>query len=343
MEKNIASLKSDDLTPRERHALDRENDRNKLGFDTSVERSLADATVDALLEGVEKAHPSDSMKNFSDMFNSKGQARWAYSVLARMTDYEEEMPGECDVLSRILNGLPDQKEAEVIAFSSIVDENGETVNTPYVPPEKKMKKDLSLALRTYLAERIEVKLKDLEKGTLTRPERVSLVNSAKGCTTDLFYGSASPETMHRAYAVFCRGLEAADPGTGITDLPSSFSDPGNAYKVYITLLPDATRDEEIGPEWQKFKTILQAMGGEQNLDQVTDAYIYAKKQENEGFGWDDILLHVLTYRTMGEDYHTIPIRPGGEDLLSSTVEMEENDDEFMIDGIKLRKNTGNDD
>jgi len=344
IEHNLEELRNNSsLTPPERHALDLENDRNKLGFDSSVERGFSDATMEALFEGVTKAHRQDRMAGFIDFFNSPGEAHWAYSVLARVTPGESDMPGEWERLRSILDRQPDEKSAEVNGFSYRVDENGEETTTPLVPVDKKMKKNLHAALSTYLSERAEVVLEDLNRGDLTRPERVALVRRSRGFYTDLYYGNPSGQIVAKAHSLFAQGLRNADPSTMIEDLPDSFNDMATAYEVYTTLAPGAERDEEIGPEWQKFKGLLTAFGGEKNLDMAMEAYDYGKEQEQKGFPWERIQEHIYTHRGLGEEYRTLPIGGEVDDPLAAAVDLEETDDEFMIDGIRLRKNTADDD
>jgi len=334
IEKNIELLKTGNLPPMERMVLDEENDRNKLGFDTYIERNFDDATRDALLEGAARDYRSPEMDRFMDYFNDKGQTRWALSVLSRMAENGGEMPGEARRLLSILDAMPDKKEPEVKGFSSSVNEDGEEITTPMVMQEKKMKKDLSEGLKEYLSQKMDEVWKSYGNGPMTRSGRTALVKKSKGCYTSLHYGSPSQEIMQKTYSAFAKSISGADPSTGLSDLPDHFSDPQNACRIYVSLAPGAERDEEIGPEWQKFKGILTAMGGEQNLDKAIEAYGFAKKKENEGIPWDTVTSHIYRNSSIGADYREAPIREDG-DVLAAAGSVEEFDNEIFIDGLRL--------
>jgi len=336
IEKNIELLRNGGLPPFERPALDVENDRNKLGFETTFERAFDDRTRDALLEGAARDYSSPEMERFMSYFNDDDEKRWAFTVLARTTGKGEEIPTEAGRLLSILESMPDKESPASQGWSSSYDEDGETVTTPLVSPEKKMKKELSKALSAYVEQRVGDIWKDFENDGMTRSERASLIKRSQGCHTSLHNGSTSSEITQHAYSSFCKNLSSADPATGITDLPASFRNPQTAYKVYMTLAPGAERDEEIGPEWQRFKAILEAMGGDENLGRVIEAYGFAKKMESEGHEWGKIVEHIYLHSSLGQDYRETSIREQSEITTSGTVE--EYEDELFIDGLRLSKN-----
>ena len=336
IEKNIELMKSGGLPPYERPALDSENFRNKLGFETTIERAFDDRSRDALLEGAARDYSSPEMERFMSYFNDDGEKRWAFTVIARTAGKGEEIPSEAGRLLSILEGMPDRESPAVQGWSSTYDEDGETVTTPLVSPEKKMKKDLGKALSAYVEQRVDDIWKGFENAGMTRSERASLMKRSQGCHTSMSNGSPSGEITQRAYSCFCRNLSSADPATGITDLPASFRSPQTAYKVYMTLAPGAERDEEIGPEWQRFKAILEAMGGDENLGRAIEAYGFAKKMEGEGYEWGKVVEHIYMHSSLGQDYREAPIREQSEITTSGTVE--EFEDELFIDGLRLSKN-----
>lgn len=341
VDKSLDLLREGNLPPAARFALVRENHESWPRLDQDVERRFEEGLWQAFLKGAEADYASPEMDRFMGSFNDAGDTGRAFAVIARLADSADEIPRECGKLLAILDGLPGGKErGSSFVSSSSLNEDGDYVSSMTETRDtRKMRKDLNAALSLYVDGRVEELLKKLE-GTMTRPARAALMEKIKeDCHTEL-YRPGSFDKIHdwenRSYEASCRGISADDPSSFMNDLTLCFKEPRRAYDVYATLAPDAGSEADIGMEWQKFKGILEAMGGEKNFEAVSETYRFAREKEREGYSWETVMAHIYRKMSFGEDYREGPIRdyhevPEGENRL------DEFEDDLIIDGLRLKK------
>jgi hypothetical protein len=339
MEKNLELLRGGNLAPHRRIALQMENLQLKNNLDGAIGGRFVDATEDALLEGAARDFKSPEIGRFLSYFNGRDEAHQALTVIARTAQRVDELPSECGKLLAILDSLPDDKDRGISTVSSsFLNEDGDYVNASIECRDtRKMRKDLRSALSTYVEGRKEELLSRLQAAR-TRPVRNELMEMLDNCHTGVEFGTTTHEDREKKYDALCRGLASADPSTLTTDLPAHFKKPLQACDIYTMLAPDAEHEEDIGREWQRFKPLLNALGGEEHLRDATEAYEFARKKELEGHDWDAIMAHIYRNKSLGADYLEAPLRDGKEPATESVI-VEEIDDEIVIGGLRLGKNS----
>jgi hypothetical protein len=130
---------------------------------------------------------------------------------------------------------------------------------------------------------------------------------------------------------------AGNPESGLADLPSRFSKPDIALRVYRTLAPGMELDKDIAPEWRKFCTLLDIVGQEEHLKEAVALYGALKQRESRGEEWNALVEDLMKSRILGQDYHEFirgAFTPSAMDMLA----IDDFDDTVSIGGIRLDKN-----
>jgi hypothetical protein len=185
-----------------------------------------------------------------------------------------------------------------------------------------------------LKHRLDLKdetIRKLETPGLPRSERTALLDD--NCEASRVFETPEFNRIKKdSLIACCRGI-AANTSSGLADLPSHFSDPLKAIKVYRTLAPGAEQDSEIALEWGKFRMILDSLGGEEKLKDAIALYCTAKQREARGESWETFMATLI----MTGDYHDIIAGGGGPDS-AQALAIDDFDDEVSIGGIRLRVN-----
>jgi hypothetical protein len=161
------------------------------------------------------------------------------------------------------------------------------------------------------------------------------------------------------------------PAPVTADMGETLKSDANLFKAYSRIAPAEVAESGLAPYWSEFKNILVSLGGEDAIredgkdeenararlfgqkdmhnsspimnrfDTALDIYLYLKETAAQGVPREKAYAHALECRSLGMDPRSTPMKEEEAEKPPATSDIEYNDDEMVLDGIKLRINNDN--
>jgi hypothetical protein len=224
-------------------------------------------------------------------------------------------------------------------------------------------------IEPYAQAEMEANSKRLGEENLSRGERLKAID--ENIAMQPFGAPYSESAVTAELMKNLKGGLATKGTETATDMLGTIRSDINLFKAYSQIAPPDVPEEGLTPYWTDFKDILGRVGGEDapsgdaakdeenararlfgqkdlhhkttvmnRFDTALDIHLFIQESAAQGIPREKALAHALECSSFGMDPRSTPMEEK-EEKPPTTVEVEHNSDEFVIDGIRLKINDEN--